>query len=117
MQLPTWGADLIRLNTRVGTILMASGPVIAARLTHFATDANSSVSRREATGMVSEKVEAAQKAGLILAQAWTKTLMTSPRLLTDPQGANTFIKNSLVDAHRALAPYEKKVLANRKRLG
>lgn len=113
---PTWGPDLFKLNLRVATIMAASGPVIATRLGHFAADSNSAVSKRESTRMVSEKVEAAQQSGMILASTWSKMLLSGPRLVTDPQSANAVISSAISSAHRALGPYEKGVVANRKRL-
>lgn len=113
---PTWGPDLFKLNMRVATILAASGQVIATRLGYFAADSNSTESKRESSRMVSEKVDAAQKSGMILARTWSKMLFSGPRLVTDPKSANAFMKSAIVDAHQSLAPYEKTVVANSKRL-
>ena len=113
---PTWGPDLFKLNFRVATIMAASGQVIATRLSHFAADSNSAVSKRESSRMVSEKVDAARQSGLILASTWSKMLLSGPRLVTDPKSANAFIWSAIVNAHQLLGPNEKRVIANRKRL-
>lgn len=113
---PTWGPDLFKLNLRVATIVAASGQVIATRLGYFAADADSAVSKRESKRMVQEKMDAAQQSGLILTRTWSKMFLNGPRLVSDPKGANALMKSTLVDAHQALGPYEKRVVANQKRL-
>ncbi len=113
---PTWGPDLFKLNLRVATIMAASGQVIATRLGHFAADSSSAVSKRESSRMVQEKVDAAQQSGLILMRTWSKMLLSGPKFMTDPKGANALIASTLVSAYQSLGPYEKRVVANRKRL-
>ncbi len=96
--------------------MAASGQVIATRLGHFAADSTSAVSKRESSQMVQEKAAAAQQSGLILMRTWSKILLSSPKFMTDPKGANALIASTLVSAYQSLGPYEKRVVANRKRL-